>query len=490
MKSPNNTKYGQMAIFGIAWKTLETFIVNALQTLIFIILARILLPEDFGVVAIVAAFVGISNIFVSSGLGTALIQKENIDELDRSSVLFFSTVIACLIYVIIFFSSSYIAGFYEENIIEDILKIYSVSIIFSAVTGVQKSVLIRKLAFKEIFFVSSFAVLISGSISIFMALNDYGVYALVFNSLMVGFLSIFGFSIYMKWIPKLIFSYKRLCSLLRYAYKLLLANLIDVFYINMFPILIGKSFNTELLGYYNNGRQIPALIFSSINGSVNSVTFSLYSKYQNDLENLKQVVRKTIVISNFSILPIMVFLIFLAEPIVVTVLTDKWIFSVPYLQFFCLVYGLHHQHTIAFQAIAAIGRSEIFLKYEIFKKAFGIIVFLYTLQFDLIAIVIGQFFVAIFSILISTFPNKKILKYGFYEQFIDFMPYILLSSALYFFLIYSNQIDIAKYQLIIFQLVIGSLLYFLLSFLFRIKGYYIFKQIMNVYLITFFKKFH
>jgi len=457
-------------IFGVAWKTLENFFVNAVQAVIFLVLARLLMPSDFGVIAIMAALIGITNIFVNSGLGLALIQSEKIDEVDTSSVLFFSMVVSFAAYILLFLLSPSISEFYNEPAIESVLKIYSLSIVFSAINGVQKSILIRNLEFKKIFIISSFSILISGSISIIMAMNGYGVYALVFNSIFSVLLSTLFFAIFMKWIPRLVFSIKRIINLFNYSYKLVLSNLIEVLYTNMFPLLIGKSIGTETLGYYNNGRQLPSLLVSTINASITSVTFSVYSKYQNNLDKLRYMTRETIIISNFIILPIMAFMAVLAEPIVVLILTDKWLPSVPFIQLFCAIFALHHQHNISLQAIAAIGRSDLFLKFQIIKKIVGVLLLLSTIQFGIMYIVIGQLFASCIAIFLMISPNKNILNYNISDQLIDFLPYLSIALLMFFGMHIIGYLNLSLFVLIILQIICGLIIYFGLAFILKLRG--------------------
>ena len=317
-----------------------------------------------------------------------------------------------------------------------------------------------------------------------MAFKGFGIYALVFNSLILASLNTISFSIFMKWLPSFRFSISRLSKMLRYSYKLLLSNLIEVIYTNIFPIVIGKSFSIQSLGFYNNGRQIPSLLSSSINASITSVTFSVYSRYQTDLDKLKSLTRDTVIVTNFIMLPLMAFLAAIAEPLVVLILTEKWLPSVPYLQLFCLIYGLHHQHNISFQAIAATGRSDLFLRYQFIKKIFGICFLALMIKFNLIYVVIGQIFTTFLSIIITATPNKNILNYSVNEQLTDFIPYLLISLIMFYGLIYVGKVDIPILGLLTIQAFVAILIYIGLSAVLQLRGLSLFKNILN----SFFKK--
>lgn len=477
----NHTGIKKTAVSGLLWKMSETILVNGTQALIYLILARLLMPEDFGVVALVGAFIAISNVFVNSGLGSALIQSKQADEIDYATVLYFSLFISCVLYLLFFVAAPFIAEFYKEPVIESVLRIYSISIIFAAVNGVQKSILLRELKFKKVSLVGSITVIFSGVISVSMALSGYGIYALVFNSVFLGLISTVAFFVTMKWLPKLTFSIDRLRVLFKFSYKLLLTNLIEAGYTSIFPLLIGKSFNSEALGYYNNGRQLPGLVANSINASITSVTFTVYSRYQSDIYKLKLLVRQSIVVSNFIILPSMTLLAATAEPLVVLMLTEKWLPSVPYLQLFCVVYGLHHQHNISFQAIAAIGRSDVFLKYQIIKKVIGLTMLMVTLQFGLVHIVMGQVFTAAISIIISIRPNRMLLNYSFVEQLVDFLPYLFITILMYFGVYLVGLLGYGVWMTLISQGLVGVCLYIALALSFKLRGVGYISGIINTY---------
>jgi teichuronic acid exporter len=471
----------EKAFFGLLWKSSETFLVSGTQTIIFLLLARLLMPADFGLVALVAAFIAISSVLIDSGLGTALIQTKNANQTDYSTVLFFSFLASCAFYLLIFMSAPFVAKFYEEPALVDVLRFYSISIIFAAINGVQKSILLRELKFRVIFFVSSVSVIVSGTISIGMALSGFGVYALVCNSILQGLFSTVAFFIVMKWLPKVSFSIVRLKELFKFSYKILLANLIETGYTSIFPLLIGKSFSSEALGYYNNGRQLPNLVASSVNASINSVVFPVFSRYQSDKVKLKSMVRKSIAVSNFVILPFMALLAATAKPLVLLILTEKWLPSVPYIQLFCVVYGLHHQHNICFQAISAIGRSDVFLKYQTIKKVIGIAFLAITLPFGIVAIVAGQIFTAVCSIAISVHPSRVWLNYSVDEQLVDFFPYILFVMVMFLGMHAVNFLEYGILMTIIAQLIIGGVLYIALGFIFRLSGLIYILETINMY---------
>jgi len=474
----------ETAISGLIWQMVEKIGVNGVQLLIYVILARLLVPEDFGIVALVTAFVAVSDLLVNSGLGTALVQSKKVDETDYSSVFYVSFFLSCVLYIILFITAPLIAKFYDKPIIVGVLRMYAISIIFFAINGVQKSILLREMKFKKIFLVSTIPVLISGVISIVMAILGFGVYALVFNSVASGLFSTVVFWIIVRWKPRLVFSKNRLRELFAFSYKLLLANLLETGYKNLYPLVIGKAFNSTLLGYYNYGRQIPNLITSSINASITSVVFPIYSRSQSDKEKLKSMVRQSITLSNFVIFPIMAGLAAVAETLVTVVLTKKWLLSVPYIQLFCIVYGLHHLQNINFQAISATGRSGIFLRYEIIKKIIGVILLITTLPFGIVALVIGQVIAAVISVIINFRPNIIWLNYSVTEQLRDFLPYLLISILMFGGVRIISLLGFGALITLILQVIMGTIIYVAMALALKLKGFQSILEILKMYANT------
>ena len=464
-------KIKQTAFTGLIWQLANKMGTNGMQILTYIILARLLQPEDFGIIAIVVVFINFSNILVNSGFGTALVQSKNVDDIDYSSVLNMSIIIAFIFYLIIFFTAPFIAAYYNQDSIVGVLRIYSISIIFFAINGVQTSILLRNLEFKKISIVSSIPVLISGIVSILMALAGFGVYALVANALISGILSVIFFGFILKWFPKPLLSITRIKKLFSYSSKLLLSSIIEEAYKGLYPLIIGKVFNTKVLGYYNYGRQIPNLISSTVNASVTAISFPLYSRSQDDIPKLKKMVRHSISLINFILFPLMAGLAAVAEPLVTLVFTEKWLPSVPYLQLFCVISGLYHIQVYNFHAISALGKSSVFLKYEIIKKSLAIAILLITLPFGIKVLVIGQVIFAVISIVINFKPNIRWLNYSIKEQLNDIWPYFVASIIMFICIRLVSIIEMPIVIKLIFEIILGISIYTLIAFIAKFNGF-------------------
>lgn len=463
-------KIKKIAFSGLIWQFANRIGSNGIQFLTYLILARLLQPQDFGIIAIVGVFINFSNLLVNSGLGSALVQSKKVDEKDYSSVLYVSVIIASIFYTIIFFAAPYIAEYYHQEAIVRVLRIYSISIIFFAINGVQTSILLRKLEFKKIAIISSIPVVISGIISVLMAFAGFGVYALVANSISSGFISMVLFSIILKWVPKRVFSISHIKDLFSFSYKILLGNLIEEAYRSIYPLIIGKVFSTKSLGFYNFGRQIPGFLTATINASVTSVAFPLYSRNQEDGYRLKTMVRQSMTLGNFIIFPMMTGIAALSEQLVPLLFTEKWLPGVPYLQLFCIIYGLSHLDTYNFHAISALGKSGVFLKYQVIKKILGVLLLLITVPFGIIIIMYGQVFLAILSIIINFKPNFKWLGYNLKEQLNDIWPYLLASLVVFAGIRLINLIEINLWVKLFLETIVGICLYFLMALILKLSG--------------------
>ena len=426
----NNEVTKSKVLSSLLWKLMERGGTQGIQFIVTIVLARLLLPEEFGLIVLVTIFIAIAGVFVQSGFNTALIQKKNVDEVDFSSVFYLSLIVASLLYIFLFFTAPLVANFFEEPELEPVLRVLSLTLFFGAVNSIQIAVVARKMQFKKLFFSSLGAIIISGTVGLVMAYAGFGVWALVgqqlINQLMV--LVILWFTV--KWRPKLVFSLERINNLFSFGWKLLVSGLIDTLYTNLQSLFIGKMFSPAILGFYNRGEQFPSLIVSNIDGSIQSVMLPTLSSYQEDRQRVKEIVRRSIVTSSFIVFPMMVGLAVIAEPLVKILLTEKWLPAVPFLQIFCASYALWPIHTANLQAINALGRSDIFLKLEIVKKIFGLIILGVSIPFGVYAMAIGVLVTGIIASFINAYPNLKLIDYSFQEQWKDIIPSLLLSLVM------------------------------------------------------------
>ena len=444
---------------------------QGIQFFVSIILARLLSPEEYGIIAIIMVFILLANVFVESGFNTALIQKKDADEVDFSSVLYLSLGVATILYVVIFFTAPFIASFYDQPILIQVLRVLSITIFIGAFNSIQNAYVARNMLFKKLFTSSLGSVTISGVVGIIAAYSGLGVWALVLQQLtsQLAVAVILWFTV--KWRPHLIFSTTRIKSLFSYGSKLLASGLLDTLYRNLRTLIIGRMYTPSMLGYYNRGQQFPQLIVSNINGSIQSVMLPALSAHQDDRKRVKDMMRRAIVSSSFLIFPMMFGMAVVAEPLVKIVLTDKWLPAVPFLQIACFTFALWPIHTANLQAINAMGRSDIFLRLEIIKKIMGLIVLGISLPFGVYAIAFGGIFSGLIGTFINAYPNKELLNYSYKEQWLDIMPSLLISLIMGGVVYLFNYLSISAWQILILQIVSGGIIYILLAKIFKIESF-------------------
>jgi teichuronic acid exporter len=451
------------------WKLMERGGTQGIQFIVQIILARLLLPEDYGIIALVVIFTTIAGVFVQSGLNTALIQKKDTDETDFSSVFYLSLFMACLIYIILFFAAPSIAAFYGESQITSIFRVLSFTLFFGAFNSIQNAVVARNLQFKKLFFSSTGAILISGTVGIYMAYTGFGVWALVgqqiSNQLFVTIILWFT----VRWRPKLLFSLGRVKRLFSFGWKLLMSAFIDTVYRDLRSLIIGKMYNPAMLGFFNRGQQFPSIIVSNLNGSIQSVMLPVLASQQDNRPRVKNMMRRAIITSTFMIFPTMVGLAVIAEPLVKLLLTDKWLPCVPFLQIFCVVYAFMPIHTANLQAINALGRSDIFLKLEIIKKTMGLFILAITVFYGVYAIALGQVLSGIISSFINAYPNKKLLNYSYNEQWNDIYPSLLLSLVMGIVVYSLKWLGMSVHITLIIQVCVGVIVYVVMAWIFKLE---------------------
>lgn len=463
----NATK--ENVVKSLLWKFLERGSVQGIQFVLQIILARLLCPEDYGLLAIILAFIAIANIFVQSGLNTALIQKKDSDETDFSSVFWVSLLIALIFYLILFFTAPFISNFYGNELLVPVLRVLSITIFFAALNSVQYAMVSKTMQFKRFFYSSLGGVIGSGILGIVFAYLNFGVWALVIQQLSNNLLISFILWITVKWRPKFILNLSRTKSLFNFGWKVLVSNFLSAAYMQCYSLIVGKFFTAVDLGFYSRGRQFPNVITNSIDGSIQSVMLPAFSANNENIEKLKRALRKSIFYSCYFLFPVMFGMAAVAEPLVNILLTDKWAGCIIYLQLGCFYFAFWPVHSNNITAINAMGRSDISLKLEIIKKTFIVVEWIVTIRFGLIAVAIGQVVETIVSVFINVFPNKKLLNYTLKELAQDIMPSLCISIVMALFVWSLSFVMKNYYFMLILQILFGIGLYLFFSILFKNK---------------------
>lgn len=451
----------------VIWRFLERFGAQIVAFVVSIILARLLDPVVYGTVALVTVFTTIFQVFVDSGFGSALVQKKNADELDFSTVFYFNIVVCLLLYGVMFFVAPLIADFYGNSELTSIIRVLSFVLVISGFKSIQSTYVAKHLLFKKFFWATIIGTVISAVIGIYMAFKGYGVWALIAQNLINHFVDTIILWIIVRWKPKRMFSFERLKTLFKFGSKLLVSALMDVTYNQVRALIIGKKYSSEDLAFYNRGEQIPNLAINNLNSAIDSVLLPSLSLVQDDKARVKQMLRRSISVSCFLLFPVMMGIAVCANSIIAVLLTEKWSPAVIYLQLFCLIYAFYPIHTANLNAMKAMGRSDYFLKLETIKKVLGLGLLFGMMWISVEAIVWSLVIINLVSLVINTWPNRKILGYGFFEQMKDILP-ALISSVVMGFVVYLIYLSNgAGGFTLIKQVLVGVVIYVTLASIFN-----------------------
>jgi O-antigen/teichoic acid export membrane protein len=454
------------------WRFLERSGAQGVTLIVSVVLARIIDPTIFGTISLITVFTAILQVFVDSGLGNALIQKKNADDIDFSSVFYFNMALCSCLYVLMFLSAPLIASFYRNNELVVLIRVMSLILIISGLKNIQQAYVSRHMLFKKFFYATLGGTIGSAILGIWMAYHGYEVWALVAQNLFNQAIGTIILWVTVKWRPKLCFSWNRFKNLYSYAWKLLVSSLMDTFYQKVRQLLIGKYYSTADLAYYNLGQQIPYAVINNINTSIDSVLLPVISIEQENIDRVKSMTRRSIKIGTYIISPMMIGIACIAEPLVRLCLTEKWLPCVFFLRIFCITFMFRPINTSNISAIKALGRSDIVLKLEILKKALGFIILFGTIWFGVEIIALGLLLSSIVTQIVNAWPNNKLLNYHYFEQLKDIIPNVLLSVIMGVIVYCISLIDLNDYITIIFQVLIGIAIYIGGSILCKMESFY------------------
>lgn len=469
-------------ISNFIWRFAERCGAQLVQFVVSIVLARLLEPEAYGTISLILVFTTILNVFIDSGMGNALIQKKNADNLDFSTVFFFNVCVCTMLYFVMFFSAPAIAKFYKDTSLVPVIRVLSLTLVISGVKNVQQAYVSRTMQFKRFFFATLGGTIGAAIVGIIMAYYGLGVWALVFQQIFNATVDTVILWVTVKWRPKWMFSIRRLKGLFSYGWKLLASSLLDTVYNNVRQLIIGRMYSTSDLAYYNRGKQFPDLLIANINSSIDSVLLPTMSKEQDDAERIKEMTRMAIKTSTYIMAPLMMGLAFCGAPFIRVVLTEKWIACLPFMRIFCITSMFYPIHTANLNAIKAMGRSDIYLKLEVKKKIIGIILLVSTMWFGVMEMAYSLLISSILSQIINSSPNRKLLNYGYMEQLKDVMPGILLALVMGISVYLITWIGLPDMLTLCIQVIMGGIIYLGFSKLLRLESYIFLMGILQSYI--------
>ena len=461
----------QKVISNLIWRFMERFGSQLVAMVVQIILARMLDPAVFGTVAKVTIITTILLVFVDSGMANSLIQKKDPDDLDFSSVFYFNMAFCLVLYAGLFAAAPAIARFYDDAQLTAIVRVLGLTVVVAGVKNVQQAYVSKTLQFKRFFFATLGGTLLSAAVGIVMVFCGFGVWAIVAQQLTNVTVNTAILWLTVGWRPKRMFSFERLKGLLGYGWKLLVSGLLDTVYNKLREIMIAVFYTDADLAYYNRGMTYPNLLVENINASIDSVLLPVLSAEQDHKEQVRNMTRRAIRISTYVMMPMMMGLAVCAEPLIRLLLTEKWLPCVPYLRIFCFSYAFYPLHTANLNAIKAMGRSDLFLKLEIIKKVFGVIILLVTLQYGVYVMALSLLFTSVMSQLINSWPNAKLLDYAYGHQLMDMLPAILLSLVMGAAVYPIQLFGWSDWVTLPVQVIAGAAVYILGSVIFRLDSF-------------------
>lgn len=455
----------------VLWRFFERIGTQAVSFIVSIILARLIDPEYYGKIALITVFTAILQVFVDSGLGNALIQKKDIDNLDFSTV-FFTNILFCLVlYAILFFLAPLIAKFYSDNQFTILVRVLGLTLIISGVKNVLQAYVAKNMIFKKFFFATLFGTVVSAVVGICLAYKGLGVWALIAQQLINLFIDTVVLWIIVPWKPVFQFSFERLKKLFSFGWKILLVDLLTVGTLKLRQLVIGKKYTSVDLAYYNKAEVLPQVIVSNIDSSLSNVLFVSMSSVQDDIQTIKKMAKKTLKTSFYIMAPLMIGLAITAPEVIKLLLTDKWIFCVPYVRIFCIYYLFTPILTVNLNAIISIGKSALFLKIEFYKKITTLIILLLTMWFGVKVMAYCLLIESLIQQIIGAFPNKKLISYSYVEQIKDILPNLFLALFMgicVYFIHFVQMNDLIK---LFFQILIGGIVYITGSAIFKLESF-------------------
>ena len=471
MSRNKNSREGIFA--GIGWSYAERLLSQAVSLIVSIILARLLTPDDYGIIAIVMVFISIGDALVNGGLGTAIVQKKDPTELDFNSICWLSFGASAVLYVILFFSAPLIANIYDSAVLVPVIRVMGIKFIFSAWNSVQGAYVQKKMIFKRSFWSSFIGVCVSAVIGVTMAFLNFGVWALIAQYLTHAIISSVVICLTIDWRLKFQFSFKSVKELWSFGVKVLGSTLVFTIRDNIRTLIVGKKFSTDDLAFYNEGQKFPSLLVTDIVNSIGRVIYPVLSEKKDEKEELKSLLRRSVGLSAYILTPMMTGLFVISDTFVKVLLTEKWLPCVPFLRIMCIVYVTRALSTLFQKTILALGKSSLNLIHEVVTSSITLILLLvgafvlHSVEFIAWSAVITM----VVGVVIYAFFVKKCIGYKFREMIADYFPIIFISMIMAAAVYVTGMCQVPNLIKMILQLAMGVIVYLALSILTKNKSF-------------------
>lgn len=456
---------------GMLWSFIQQFSTQLTSFIIQLVLVRFISPAEFGLVGMLAVFIGIGMALFDGGMTSSLIRENKSDDSDYSTIFYYNFICSILVYLILYILAPIVAEFYNQQTLVKITRVYGLTFIFSAFGAVQNAILIKNMRFKSQAILTLPPLILGGIVGVFLAVNGFGVWALVYSMLITSFLNSLLLWVFSNWKPSLTFNIVKFKYHFTYGYKMAISSILDNIFTNIYSIVIGKLFNPILVGYYTRANSLVMLPVGNISIVLNRVVFPLFSKVQNDIVALKKLYKKIMQIVFFIISPAIALMILLSREIVIILFSEKWLPIVPIFEILCisgLIYPLHLYNLIILQVK---GKSGLFLKLEILKKVIIFSSILISIKYGFYGILIGSVITSFINLFINSHYAGEFIDYKMHNQLIDLLP-ILFSAIIMYFIVYVFNDFTDKYSIalkILSSSAIGIITYLLVSYIFKIQ---------------------
>lgn len=467
---------------GLFWTFTEVISNQGVQFVIQIFLARLILPEEFGLIGMITVFIAISNSIIDSGFSNALIREKEVNQHDYSTVFYFNLITSIVVYVILYFSSPTISVFFAQPKLSLILRVLAITIIINAFGIIPRAILTRKINFKAQMIINISSSIVSGFIAIVLAYKGFGIWSLVFRTIIMQFIQVVMLSIINRWRPSFVFSKNSFEKLFGFGWKILVSGLIDTIYNNLYYMVIGKMYSASDLGYYTNAQKLRDIAATSISTAVQKVSYPVLSCMQNEEEVLKNMYKKIIKSSVYITFPVMFGLAIVAKPLILLLFGDNWSQSIIYFQILCLAGMLYPLHAINLNILQVKGRSDLFLKLEILKKCVAITLIAISIfsKWGIIGLIWMKVVSSVIAFFINSYYSKSIIGYSTLNQIRDILPVLIITLFMgittYFIGTFVPDYNFIK---ILIQISFGSAFFIVTSYMFKIEEFFSILDIMK-----------
>lgn len=472
----------QKTISALVWSFSQKLLTQLLSFAVTVVLARLLLPEDYGAVALAGMFNVLMGIFIDGGMGMALIQKKDADDLDYNTVFYSNIVMSFFIYALVYLLAPFVADFYHLPVLSPLIRVMAVSMPIGALSGVHNAIISKRLEFKKFFVTSIWRQSIAAAIAIFLAYKGFGPWALAAQNVIASVANTLALFSLTRWIPSLAFSWERFNGLFSFAWKKQAAGLIGTFCSQLKGYLVGYKYTAADLAFLNRGDGLPDMFMNNINGTINGVLFPALSNVNNDIESVKRGIRRSMMTSSYVLCPVLFGLAAMAEQIIPVLYSEKWSPAIPFMQVACLTCCMTVLNTANLQALLAIGRSDEVLKLEFYKKPMMLAILAIAIFISPLAISVGLFIYSIFVLCVNTIPNTKHLGYSIWEQIKDVRSSFILSAIMAAVVLSVGLLHVNVYLLMALQFISGVIIYIGLSHVLKLESYlYVRDTVIDLY---------